>query len=157
MKYRFTKLLMTIVWSGFASIVVSQELPKTVSVLSGVATVIDGDGILFGKLDVRLQGIAAPEFGGAKEQEMGAESRQNLVDLAWGKFVVCHLDGTRAGGRPVGICYLNNQDLGRLQVLGGYARDCKRYSKGRYLDAELKARANGGNLSAIYKLPEYCF
>jgi len=74
-------------------------------VISGIATEIDGDGILFGKLDVRMQRIAAPDYGDSKDQEWGTESRQNLVDLVWGKFDVCHLNGSRAGDRLVGICY----------------------------------------------------
>lgn len=130
---------------------------QTIAVLSGVVTVRDGDGLLFGDIEVRLQGVAAPEFW-SQRQPMGEESRQHLVDLAWGKFVVCHLDGTTAGKgkRPVGICYLDNLDLGLLQVQQGYARDCARYSKGRYAAAEQTAQNAGNNLSEVYALPNYC-
>ncbi|MDP2118763.1 MAG: hypothetical protein Q8K28_02550, partial [Hoeflea sp.] len=34
---------------------------ETVATMSGIAKVKDGDGILFGQVEVRLQGIAAPE------------------------------------------------------------------------------------------------
>jgi endonuclease YncB( thermonuclease family) len=130
--------------------------PSAIAVISGIAGVHDGDGILFGEVEVRLQGIAAPEYW-SKREDWGAEARQNLVDLAWGKYVICHLDGTTASSkRPVGVCYVDNADLGYIQVLGGFARDCPKYSNGRYREAELEAREQGFDLSQRYELPEYC-
>ena len=122
--------------------------------LTGVATVQDGDGILFGQVEVRLQGIAAPEM----RDPMGPESYQGLFDLANGKEVVCHLDGTTAGRskRPVGVCFVDDIDLGMTQVEAGLARDCPKYSKGRYRDVENSAQQQGRDLSAIYDLPGYC-
>jgi micrococcal nuclease len=123
-----------------------------VAVLSGVADVQDGDGLLFGRVEVRLQGIAAPEL----EQPMGPESYQNLVRLAQGKQVRCELDGTVANRRPVGVCFADGRDVGRLQVEQGFALDCARYSKGRYREAEALALNTGNDLSAAYELPSYC-
>ena len=65
-------------------------------------------------------------------------------------------DGTKARGRPVAICSIGNTDIGALQVLAGPARDCPRFSGGRYSAAEATARASGRNLSAISGLPSYC-
>lgn len=125
-----------------------------VAELSGIATVADGDGLLFGNVEVRLQGIAAPEL----DTEIGRASAENLRRIAQGKFVICYLDGTRAGKslRPVAVCTLDGTDLGETQVFEGHARDCPRFSKGRYAVAEREAVARGSDLSAKYKLPRYC-
>lgn len=127
---------------------------EPVAVISGVAGVQDGDGILFGDVEVRLQGIAAPELG----DRFGHESYLALKRLAAGKVVRCELDGTTAGRskRPVGTCFVGNLDLGRAQIEWGFARDCPRFSKGRYRDAENDAVRSGHDLSSIYKLPGYC-
>ena len=130
----------------------SPGLAEPVATLSGIAEVRDGDGILFGEVEVRLQGIAAPELG----ERGGQESFRNLARLARGKSVTCELDGTVANRRPVGICYLDGEDLAEQQVLQGHARDCPRYSRGRYRQAEREARSGGTDLSAIYPLPGYC-
>lgn len=136
---------------AFAPIAAAQE---PVATLVGVASVEDGDGLLFGQVEVRLQGIAAPELN----EVMGAESRTGLLQIAAGREVVCRLDGTTAGrsGRPVGVCYVGDIDLGRAQVEAGLARDCPAYSDGRYRDAEMQARFEGRDLSRSYDLPGYC-
>ena len=127
---------------------------EPVADLTGVASVKDGDGLLFGSVEVRLQGIAAPEL----RDPIGQASTENLRRLADGKRVVCYLDGTRAGRskRPVAVCTVDGRDLGELQVLAGMALDCPRYSKGRYAEAERKALKEGRNLALTYQLPGYC-
>jgi endonuclease YncB( thermonuclease family) len=125
---------------------------ESVATLTGIATVQDGDGVLFGQVEVRLQGIAAPEM----REPMGRESYLSLVQITEGKEVVCQLDGTTANRRPVGVCFVGGQDVGRAQVEAGFARDCAAYSKGRYRDSEMKAREAGNDLSHIYELPKYC-
>jgi len=125
---------------------------ETVATLTGAASVQDGDGILFGQVEVRLQGIAAPEM----REPMGRESYLGLAHLVDGKEVRCELDGTVANRRPVGVCFVAGRDVGRAQVEAGLARDCATYSKGRYRDVELQARAEGNDLSRAYELPGYC-
>lgn len=127
---------------------------ERVATLTGIASINDGDGVLFGRVEVRLQGIAAPELG----SPMGRESYLGLYRLAEGKEVICELDGTTAGSkmRPVGVCYVDGIDLGQAQVEAGLARDCPRYSKGRYRAEEERARSRGADLSLTYALPGYC-
>jgi micrococcal nuclease len=124
--------------------------------IAGIAVVKDGDGILFGGLEVRLQGIAAPEYNSRKKELGGLESLNSLRALVEGRRVVCRLDGTKTRNRPVGICYLKGQDIGAHQVRNGSARDCPRFSRGRYAELEKRARAAGKNLSRTYPLPSYC-
>lgn len=125
----------------------------------GAARVIDGDGISVGDIpDIRLLGIAAPEDNDVRRDPGGPESSANLRALVEGKEVVCRPDGTRTRGRPVAVCYITGTtiELGLHQVETGHARDCPRFSKGRYAAAEAKARAGGRDLSRIYPLPGYC-
>ena len=132
---------------------------NTVAVVSGVAGVRDGDDILFGDVPVRLQGIAAPEDRPRKKEPGGPEATAHLRELAEGKFVVCHLDGTEAppgSNRAVGICYVGAVELNERQVRAGFARDCFAFSRGRYAEAEEAARREGNDLSASYPLPSYC-
>lgn len=127
-----------------------------VAVISGTAGVKDGDGILFGDVEIRLQGIAAPEDRRGKVDPHGKASTRALEELALGRQVVCYLDGTRANRRPVGVCVLEGRDLGRVMVEIGAARDCPAYSLGRYAASEDQARKSGNNLSIEYSLPPYC-
>jgi len=129
---------------------------ETVATMSGIAKVKDGDGIMFGQVEVRLQGIAAPEDNSNTVEAGGQASTANLMKLAEGKFVVCHLDGTTAGKRPVGICFVDGIEVNRFQVQVGHARDCEHYSKGRYLADEMAPCAADRDLQLIYDLPPYC-
>ncbi|WP_417463248.1 thermonuclease family protein [Kordiimonas sp.] len=130
----------------------SAAAQESAATLVGIASVQDGDGLLFGQVEVRLQGIAAPEM----RQPMGRESYFGLVQLIEGKEVRCELDGTVANRRPVGVCFIAGRDIGRVQVAAGLARDCAGYSKGRYRDDEIQARTEGKDLSQVYDLPGYC-
>ena len=129
---------------------------EPVAILTGVATAKDGDGVLFGRVEIRLQGVAAPEYNSRRKDEGGQEAYEALASLVDGHEVRCELDGTTAVKRPVGICYLGGEDLGAVLVQNGFARDCPRYSQGRYRAAEQGARQHGRDLSAIYPLPDYC-
>lgn len=125
-----------------------------VAKLIGDPRVKDGDGLLFGEVEIRLQGIAAPEMG----DPMGRISADNLRGIVEGKRATCYLDGTRAGKskRPVGVCTVDGKDVGELQVRAGMALDCPRFSLGRYRDAESMAVLSGHDLSESYALPNYC-
>lgn len=124
--------------------------------LTGVVTARDGDDVRFGRVSVRLQGIAAPEIG-TRQQPFGQEAYEHLSALVDGKVAECLLDGTTASSnRPVGVCSVDGVDLGRHQVEAGFARDCPHFSGGRYAEAEARAVARGSKLADFYPLPEYC-
>ena len=52
------------------------------------------------------------------------------------KTVVCDLTQGRTHGRRVGWCYLDGQDIAEALVEAALARDCPRYSGGRYAAVE---------------------
>ena len=110
-----------------------------------VGKVIDGDTLFVGPTKIRLQGIAAPEW----DEPFGPEARAFLIAVALGKRARCDLTGERSFDRQVAVCRIDGQDLGRLIVGAGLARDCPRYSGGRYETFEVER-------SKLLPLPGYC-
>ena len=125
---------------------------QAVSTVEGTARMVDGDGLRLGGVEVRLQGIAAPEL----RQPGGREAAQALALVIAGKHVTCGLDGTTTYDRVVGRCTVDGRDVGAVLVFGGRARDCPRFSRGDYAPYEAAARAAGRDLSRSYRLPGYC-
>jgi endonuclease YncB( thermonuclease family) len=115
-------------------------------VLAGQASVIDGDTLRVAGQKVRLQGLAAPELSEAR----GHEATAALIQIVKGHKVSCELDGTTSHDRLVGICYAEGKDVGAELVKLGLARDCERFSGGRYKELET---ASG----QLLPLPPYCF
>ncbi|OZA27101.1 MAG: hypothetical protein B7X93_09760 [Hydrogenophilales bacterium 17-61-9] len=123
--------------------------------VSGVAHVIDGDTIHLttaeaGKIvKVRLQGVAAPERSDAG----GAEATRFVEQLAEGRQVRCELDGSRSKDRVVGMCFVEaagaSKDIGAAVIEAGLARDCPRFSGGRYKALERPEAAG-------LPYPSYC-
>jgi hypothetical protein len=52
--------------------------------------------------------------------------------------------------------YLDGKDISEQMIRLGLARDCPRYSGGRYEQAELDAAEQGATIRATYSLPDYC-
>jgi micrococcal nuclease len=103
-------------------------------------------------LPIRLQGVAAPEW----DTPTGAAATAALRDLVLGKVVTCESDGLTTHDRCAAICRLEGADVAAELVRLGLARDCPRYSGGRYHDAELAAADRGATIGETYRLPEYC-
>jgi endonuclease YncB( thermonuclease family) len=114
--------------------------------LTGTVTYVrDGDTILVAGIPIRLNGIAAPEY----YEPQGREARAFMQRLVTGKTLRCELNGERSYDRMIGICFLEGEDIGALIIGAGLARDCPRFSKGRY---------NTFNTAASKRLPlpDYC-
>ena len=58
--------------------------------------------------------------------------RQFMVGLVAGNPLRCELNGERSHDRFIGACYLEGQDIGASIISAGLARDCARFSGGRY-------------------------
>ena len=106
--------------------------------LAGRAHVLDGDTIAVGGIHVRLKGVAAPEVAhfGEPGEAGGEEAKTFMVELVEGETVVCDLTQERTHGRRVGWCYRDGQDVAEALIRAGLARDCPRYSSGRYAAVE---------------------
>ena len=121
-------------------------------IVGRVTQVRDGDTIEVEGQPIRLQGLAAPEL----RQPLGREAGRYLRGLILGRQVRCEPDGTRTFDRVVALCRLDGRDLGAIMVSQGLARDCERYSRGRYSAAEDAARRAGAAIGRLYRLPGYC-
>jgi len=115
--------------AGALLIVNQQNEPE---VLAGQTSVIDGDTLRVAGQKVRLQGLAAPEL----DEPGGIEAKNAMVQLVERQQASCELDGTTSYDRVVGICYVGGRDVAELLVTRGVARDCPRFSNGRYREHE---------------------
>lgn len=105
---------------------------------TGTCRVVDGDTIFVvtpdaSRTEVRLSGVAAPEL----REPGGKQATEYLKAVCEGQPVKCDLDGTKTRGREVGTCYVGDAtDIGGAVIAQGLARDCTRFSGGRYADLE---------------------
>lgn len=114
--------------------------------IEGIAFAIDGDTIRFEDgTRIRLEGVAAPE----NNEPGGTEATQFMKRLVNGNSLRCDLNGQRSYNRLVGICYLGGDDIGAAIIAAGLARDCPRFSGGRYASFETPAARQ-------LVLPRYC-
>lgn len=109
--------------------------------IRGYASVTDGDTIRLGRVRVRLHGVNAAEMNTLE----GQEARRHLVAVIGRQPVECRPTGQKSYDRIVAICYGgdNGSDLGGRMVQDGWARDWQKYSGGRYVLAEIRARLAG--------------
>jgi endonuclease YncB( thermonuclease family) len=126
--------------------------PAAAGALAGRVRVIDDDTIVAIGVHVCLQGVAAPEIAhpGLSEAEPDGEAAcAFLRRLAEGRSAACELTRERTHGRRVGVCRMAGLDCGEAVVAAGLARDCPRYSGGRYAAVERPG-------AAALPLPAYC-
>jgi micrococcal nuclease len=79
-----------------------------------------------------------------------------MREMVLGKTVMCQLDGERTYDRCAGVCRLERLDVAEVLVRQGLARDCSRFSSGRYQAAEQEAIEQGAANRKSYELPGYC-
>ena len=137
----FQKFLI-LVYFGFFSINYVRANPIT---LEGVASAIDGDTIIIHNYKIRLNGVSAPELN----EEGGNEAKQAMQKILENKTIKCSLSGRKSYERYIGVCWIGAVDVGALLVLQGFARDCFRYSGGRYSALE-------PGPARYLPLPKYC-
>lgn len=100
----------------------------TTTAVSGVAYVIDGDTLAFGRKRVRVWGIDAPEM----DTWQGTQARSFLIKKLAGRKITCVDTGERSYGRIVAQCYVDGEDIAWWLVNAGHAIDWPRHSGGHY-------------------------
>lgn len=130
----------------------AQRRCPVVTIQDEVTHVRDGDTIVVGRLPIRLHGIAAPD----RDEPGGDDATKALSAMVVGRQLLCELNGARSRDRCVAVCYLRSIDIAETVVLAGLARDCPRFSVGRYVQAERQAAAEGTRIRRAYELPEWC-
>jgi endonuclease YncB( thermonuclease family) len=119
---------------GLLGAFVTSAEPTT---LTGTVTKArDDDTINVGKIPIRLNGVSAPEMN----EPFGPQSKAFMTDLVLSKHVCCELNGEKTHDRFVGICYLNEQDIGATVIRAGLALDCPRFSGGRYAESVARSQ-----------------
>ena len=81
------------------------------------------------------------------------QRRDDRVGRGAGRYGVI---GEFMHDRRVGVCYLEGKDISATVVAAGLARDCPRFSGGRYQQAEAQVAAAGATIGRTYRLPGYC-
>jgi endonuclease YncB( thermonuclease family) len=127
-------------------------LPK---VLSGTATVVDGDTLRIASERVRLAGLDAPEIdqtcvdpnGG--EWRCGLAAKRRLAALVARKELVCVPEDRDQYGRFVAPCNIDDTDIGATLVLEGLAVAEPEYAE---LEAEARA-AKRGIWAGVFESP----
>lgn len=102
--------------------------------LEGTVThVRDVDTIEVSNVPVRLNGVDGPELN----ERGGRNAKVWMLKLVLRQPVRCWLNGEKTYDRWVGTCYdKNGDDIGALAIAAGRARDCPRYSGGKYSEFE---------------------
>lgn len=115
------------------------------TLMGKVTHVRDGDTIELAGVAVRLNGVAAPEL----DEPVGQEAKRYMHELVAGETVRCDLNGERSYDRVIGVCFIDGEDIGEMIINAGLARDCPRFSGGRYDAFNTEA-------SRKLPLPGYC-
>lgn len=119
----------------------------TTLIACNAPSVHDGDTLRCGDERIRLFGVDAPEVkrGKTPAQPFADDARATLFALTRGRVACRFVDRDRYG-RFVGRCWsTQSPDLNAALIRSGFAKEYRRYSKGRYATAEAEARnANRG-------------
>ena len=142
--------------AGEAQIASLQSAGET---FSGVATVVDGDGLEVDGVKIRLFGIDAPEvyqycrFDGGASWRCGQYATVALDREIGGKQVTCEPHDKDRYGRVVAVCRIDGRDVGRLQVRRGWAVAYRYFSKDYVTDEEIAQREKNGIWAGEFEMP----
>jgi endonuclease YncB( thermonuclease family) len=112
----------------------------TAEVLTGGVDVIDGDSFKLNGVELRLEGVDAPEYQqtcrrGEVTEPCGKQARQALAALIGKGEPTCEIASRDRFGRGLALCRLGPVDINRHLVQQGYA-----VAFGAYDSEEAEAR-----------------
>jgi endonuclease YncB( thermonuclease family) len=123
------------------------------TVITGRASIIDGDTLDVGGQRIRLHGIDAPESrqtcrdATGRDYRCGQRATLALSDKVGGQLVSCERRDVDRYNRIVAVCRLAGEDLNAWLVSEGWAVAYRRYS-GDYIGAEQAAKSTNRGLWA---------
>lgn len=131
----------------YLSVLLASSIAAAQSEVSGNVThVRDGDTIEVAGVPIRFDGVSAPEL----DEPYGDQSKNAMRGLVAGQQVRCELTGAKTYDRFVGTCFLDDGTNLSAEIISmGLARDCPRYSGGRYREYETER-------SRRLPFPGYC-
>ena len=130
--------------------------------ITGRATVIDGDTLEIKGKRIRLHGVDAPESwqtcedGDGGKYRCGKEAAFDLDRfLAASRPTRCNILNRDRYDRFVSVCFrADGREVNRWLVASGNAVDWERYSNGAYADVQEHARGRGAGIwRGSFKLP----
>ncbi len=130
------KLFLVLFSLGFVSAVIADQPAPDHLITGAPEYIVDGDTLDTADTRIRLWGINAPEKGESGYQE----AKEFLKNITANAKLTCIAFYYDRGKPTVASCEINSQDIGRVMVLSGMARDYTKYSKGFYAKDELEAR-----------------
>jgi endonuclease YncB( thermonuclease family) len=103
-------------------------------VVSGFATVVDGDSLRLDHVEIRISGIDAPELrqtcsAAGRTYPCGDVAKKALLDMLAGRVVTCRLSGHDRFGRHLASCETGGADIGAALVGRGFALAYGRYQR----------------------------
>jgi endonuclease YncB( thermonuclease family) len=119
--------------------------PIASTVIEGPARVLDGDSLVVGGQQIRLEGIDAPEIGqtcrssGDREWDCGRIAALALQRLVANAHLRCAIRGLDRYDRMLATCSAAGRDLNAEMVRLGFAWAFVRYSRA-YVREEAEAR-----------------
>ena len=131
----------------------------------GKAKVIDGDTIIINNKKIRFAGIDAPEsffFGKTqmckiekKKISCGNNAKEFLSRKIKNKVLKCLNEPKKDKyDRIIAECFVENESLSLFMVKNGHAFDYKKYSNGKFEQAEKFARKNKlGIWASVFEYP----
>ncbi|MGC1505785.1 MAG: thermonuclease family protein [Sulfitobacter sp.] len=102
--------------------------------ITGPLSVVDGDTLSIGPVQIRLFGIDAPEAGqkcsllGGGEWACGRDATRYLDELTKSGLLDCVPDSSDPYGRIISFCSVDGKDLGEMLVESGMAWAFVEYS-----------------------------
>ncbi len=119
----------------------SVQAQTRATIITGRATVQDGDSLRIGEQRIILWGIDAPEeettCGGVRPDR---QARAALRQIVGRRTLECEVREVDRHGRSVAVCRVQGRDVGATMVEQGWAREWPRYSCGAYANQEAGAR-----------------
>ena len=138
-----TALVVAIALVGMGLLPASENHARTV--ISGPASVIDGDTLVVNNVHIRLEGIDAPEAGqlclyAGASWRCGSEATHALAQQTYGKELRCVPIGLDRYNRVLATCFADAQNINAEQVRSGHAVAYRQYST-EYIAFENAARS----------------
>lgn len=117
--------------------------------LIGFGKVVDGDTIILQEKRIRLQGLDAPEltqncWENGESWACGARAAKELNKRISGRSIRCSEESIDRYGRVVGVCLVDDTDLGAWMVVEGWALAYRRFSKDYVEEEAIAAKQKKG-------------
>lgn len=127
-----------------ATLLVMTTAPALAMEVTGRATVIDADSLEVRGVEIRLEGIDAPESGqictrNGQRWRCGQTAAMALADRTGTLTVTCIGNATDRYERLLATCYADGENLNGWMVRQGWALAFRRFSN-RYVAHEIEAR-----------------